>query len=1414
VCGVTAREQWGLDSSDVLVLLADLARAGVSLRVVGPTNLEVRAPRGRLTADLQARIAGLKPELLDRLGPTAPVSTPAVLEEIRPDPAGLRAPFPPSDLQTSFLIGSREGLDLHVRPHQYLEFDYAELDVERFQQAVDRAVRRQRNNIVVIDDEMMLRVVGEPGRVEVGVSDWMGHPDPDEVDAINDLRAMMQRSELPLNTWPWLQLHISRYGDGRARLHYNNNNFFSDALGTLKFLESVFHYYDRPDLPLPELEISYRDCVLALARLEESPRGQAARRYWTERLADLPDAPPVPLAPGANTRERSRLTRRHFELGPADWKAFQRRAAQHGLTPSNAVCGAYAEVLSYWSGSDHFLLNNMITHRLPLHPQVGEVVGNFASLYPLEVRWQKSENFAERTRRLQTQVLADVDQTSWSGVKVLQHLNQVRRSPGRAVCPFAIGSALASEPIDRPVHSLLETPQVLLDCELFHLRDGSLWVVWDAIETLFPPGLLDDMHRAFRHLLGRLASEDGAWTEVAVELMPAAQQEQRILLNRPARTVPAGLLHDALAQRAAVADDSPAVVAGGTRLDHGELHRRADRLAGRLTAAGVGAGDLVAVALPKGWEQPVAVHAVLRAGAAYVPVDSSWPAERIRYVLRDTAARAVVTDEGHVAALSEATAAPVLAATADDTDPEAALPRPVRQRPDDLAYVIYTSGSTGRPKGAMLDHRGPLNTILDINRRFGVGPTDRILGISSLCFDLSVYDVFGAVAAGATLVIPTDEERDPSSWLDLLTSESVTVWNSVPALMQLLVEEAESAGVRLPELRLVLLSGDWIPVALPDRIRRVAPNARVVSLGGATEASIWSIVHPVEGVHPAWTSIPYGRPLSDQSWHVLDTFGRDAPTWVTAELYIGGVGLAQGYLNDPERTEAAFVRHPRTGERLYRTGDIGRYLPSGDLEFLGRADHQVKIQGFRVEPGEIEHSLAEHPLVRHAVVVVRDTGSGKQLTGFVVATRPDAGLDGDSLRSFLAARLPAYLVPDAVVVLDDLPLNANGKVDRAALSALAVVGSRRAMDHTPPHTATEAAVAEVWEEILDVHPIGAHDDFFDAGGQSFAALRVAAALGRRLGRRVPLGLLLEHRTVAAVAAVLDSTRPVATPLVRLGGPPDDPAPLLLVHPAGGGVLAYRSLPARLGRRCLALQAGEEPGASPAGVPVIAQRYLRAIEEAGEPLPRLLAGWSSGAVIAYEMATQLERRGMPIDGLLVLDSPAPVQPRRVDDVTVLLWFLEDLDLGVDLAGLPATAVDRLAATPEPDRLGAALALLAQLDPSGPDLDPGSLAPTFETFRGVVSACNAYQPGGLAADVAVVRATDGVVAEFADHPYGDRPDWGWSTLTRGETFCGSASGSHHTLLTPREPDALATTLDDLLRRLGADRASTRTRGGCPR
>jgi amino acid adenylation domain-containing protein len=1372
-------------------LLDELAQVGVKLRLAEDGRLQVTAPRGRLSGDLRERIGRHKPELVEwltRIRDDRPQEV--TLPRITHDAEHLYDPFVPPDLQVSFLIGSREGSEYYVRPHTYMEFEIGEAEAGRLERALNDELTRQRKNIVIARDDLRLQTVRDPAPAHVEVHDLRRASDAERQAHCERVRAEMSRLEPAHDRWPWMDMRVSLLGDGRARLHYNHNNLFSDAPGSFGFIERVLSDCRTPSVPRPELEIGYRDCVLALAELEASPLGEVSRKYWTERLPDLPGAPEIPLAAGADPRMRSRLRRRRLVFPEPVWAALRKRAEARGLTVTTVLTAIQAEILSCWSGSRHFLINNMITHRQPMHPQMDEIFGNFASLYPLEVDWRQGGAFHERVRRLQVQIMTDVEHCHWSGVKVLQALNQERGTPGRAIAPYAIGSAFFVGKIEQPSYCVLETPQTLIDIEFWALPDDDLWVTWDVIEEMFPEGLVDAMDEGYRSLLTRLAGDDAAWETAAFDLLPDGQRERRERLNHSPSLVPAGLLHAGLPLRAAESPAAPAVIAPGTVLSYAGLHDLAGRVAALLREHGTCPGDLVAIALHKGAEQIGAVLGALTAGAAYVPLDPDWPRDRIGYVLEDTGATAVLTGEVFAGRLRALTAVPVLPVDALAASlPEPA--EPAERWPGDLAYVIYTSGSTGRPKGAMLDHRGPLNTIVEINRRFGITADDVVFGVSSLCFDLSVYDVFGALEAGARLVLPAPGPADPASWVETVRAHEVTVWNSVPALMQLFTEEAEAAGVRCPSLRVVLLSGDWIPVDLPERVRAIAPNARVISLGGATEASIWSICYPIDRQDPAWTSIPYGRPLAGQTWYVLDDQGRDAPDWVPGHLYIGGAGVALGYLNDAARTEAAFVPHPRTGERLYRTGDLGRHLPDGDIEFLGRADFQVKIQGFRVEPGEIEHALLDHPAVEQAAVVARSSGSGRQLAAFVTAGRPP-GVGTDALRRALAARLPAYMVPSHITVLDRLPLTSNGKLDRRSLESLAPAGEAGERGYVAPRNGTERALAAIWESILETRPIGVHDDFFDLGGQSYAAVRLIGQVSRDLGRVISLGALLESRTIAALAESLAAQRRAWSPLVRLReADPDtgrDESPWFLVHPAGGNVLCYRELAASLDRPSYAFQANEAD--PPQRVEDLAELYVGALVEARPQGPYVLGGWSSGAVIALEMARRLEDRGEKVERVVVVDAPAPLAPRDVDDARVLLWFLEDLDAGLDTGRIDPEQVRALDGLPGAERIAGALDLLraaGAAEETG--LDPAELARTLEVFRGVVRACNAYQATGIDADITVVRARDGSVSEFADHPYATAPDWGWSSLTTGAVRAVSVPGTHHTLLTGRHVSAVA-------------------------
>jgi amino acid adenylation domain-containing protein len=861
---------------------------------------------------------------------------------------------------------------------------------------MDRVIARHAMLRAVVDADGRQRVLPEVPPYRIDCRDLSALSAERRREEVQRIRGEMADRVLPADRWPLFEIRATRAGDA-VRLHCSLDLLIVDAWSMYLLFVDWRHFYEDPAWSPAPFELSFRDYVLAGRGRREGAAYRRAETFWRPRAAELPPAPELPLAVLPAQVDRPVFTRRCAGLTRPAWRSLVEAARRRGLTPSAALLAAFAEVLRRWSRRPGFTLNLTLFDRRPVHPEVETLVGDFTSMVLLAVDDAVDEPFHARAGRLQRRLMEALEHLDYSGVQVLRDRSRAIGGGPAATMPVVFTSALGLGVRDAgddamrffgdQVYGISQTPQVWLDHQVFE-EGGSLVFNWDAVEALFPPGVLDELFAAHCALVGRLAADEGAWerTGSLVEV-PSCQAEERRRANDTAVPGPEETLHGLVAG----ARDRPAVLWRGGALTYGELLDGAERLARRLVAAGAARNRLVGVVLPRGWQQVTALLAVLRAGAAYLPVDPGWPEARRLALLEQGEARVVVTEPDLLHALRWPPGVEVLTVTGPDDVPDVPLPQ---VSPADLAYVIFTSGSTGRPKGVMIEHRSACNTVRDINRRFQVGPDDRVLALSSLSFDLSVYDVFGPLAAGGALVVlDPDGAQDPGHWSALIEEHGVTIWNSVPALMQAWVDaRPPGAHVAGRTLRLALLSGDWIPVGLPDRVRGERPGLRVVSLGGATEGSIWSIAYSIGDVRPEWTSIPYGRPLANQSMHVLDGRLEPCPTWAAGELFIGGAGVAAGYWADAERTAERFIAHPLSGERLYRTGDLGRYLPGGDIEFLGREDSQVKINGHRIELGEVAAALRRQPGVEEGLVtVVDDARSGRrQLVAHVVASRAAA----------------------------------------------------------------------------------------------------------------------------------------------------------------------------------------------------------------------------------------------------------------------------------------------------------------------------------------------------------------------------------------------------------------------------------------
>ncbi|MCM1220910.1 MAG: amino acid adenylation domain-containing protein [Lachnospiraceae bacterium] len=1033
---------------------------------------------------------------------------------LKNDPENRYEPFALNSIQQSYYYGRMSRKLGNVSTAVYLEFSEKNIDVPRLEKALNQLVQRHEMLRCVICGENEQRIIQSPGEIRLTLEDMSDIASQENRAEIADrICNEMFGDFVDLKKFPAFKFRVVRFSDDDYRIFTVLDCTFIDGASIGLLINDMYSLYNGNE-PAP-LKISFRDYLTAVENEKEGY--EEGMKYWLDRIDTLPETPPVPVVRENGTGERNNTVRKEAFIPPEIWEKLKKLAVDNNLSLFVIQVTVFAIILSRWSGKTHFTLNIPIFNRFLYDEQVMKLAGEFGSLIFLEVDLDENKGFIENCKKISRQFEKDMEHRTVNGVDIIREYKEHGRTLYMPIVFTSLTTPDGKGGIYNDDTNLLRwkthSSQVWLDSIVFD-KKGGIEIAWDCYGGVFADVLIDDMFGAYVDCY-RKAVDDSSFIEQSIKNAVNGRNYDCVISTNRTEYLYEGkpeLLHRCFMESLKNAPDSTACVTKNRSFSYSEIYRYASATAMKLREAGMEKGDFTAVIMEKGWKQVTAVLAVLLAGGTYVPVSPQWPETRVSAVFRNAGIRYAVTDNEYFGGIDYRS----IYVDENSCETSGGYEAVTDISPDSPAYVIYTSGSTGEPKGVVISHRAVLNTIFAVNRRNGITSSDRSIMLSELYFDLSVYDIFGMFSCGGSVYVPdSSEKNDPLCWKGILTEKKITVWNTVPALMQMFTDINAGEKADGSVLRKVFLSGDWIPLNLPEKIRNTLGCVDLVSMGGATEASIWSNYFNVENVADDWKSIPYGYPLDNQCMFVLDENMEICPECVAGEIFIGGKGLATGYLGDKELTDEKFFFCEKLGMRLYRTGDRGMYRDKNVIEFLGRSDDQVKLNGFRIELGEIESYALKLDGIKSAVA--NFNRNNNRIEFYYMS---DGKVSVEDIVNHLGKGVPDYMIPSAFMEINSIPMNPNGKVDRKNLPEINVVSQE--ITESTVLSETEKVLADIFRTVLGRENFSANDNFFTSGGDSLKAIRLIAEINRKFGCHTDLADIFSNPLLRNLAERIDS----------------------------------------------------------------------------------------------------------------------------------------------------------------------------------------------------------------------------------------------------------------------------------------------------
>ncbi len=1165
--------------------------------------------------------------------------------------------------------------------------------------------------------------------------------------------------------------------------------------------------------PLPDLPIQYADFAYWQREWLQGEVLQRQLDYWKQQLdgapplLELPEDHPRPAVQTFCGGHQSLL------LPKAVGSPLKALSRDEAATLFMTLLAAFKVLLNCYTRQDDLVVGTPVANRNRL--EIEGLIGFFVNALVLRTDLSGDPSFRELVRRVRkvcVDAYAHQDLPFERLVEELHIERDLSRNPLFQVM-FVLQNA-SVHAVELP--GLTLTP-VIADGGTTHFdltlhivdTDQGLLATAAYNTDLFDADTITRMLAHFRTLLEAIAKDPDRRLS-ALSLLTDAQRQQVLLGSNDINCgYTSGLgIHQLFEAQVERTPDATAIVSEDQRLTYRELNARANRLAHSLRRLKVGPEVPVGVYLERSMEVVISLLGILKAGGVYLPLDPAYPKPRIGFMLEDSKAPVILTQKRVIQELPEHRARVICLDSDEEAIARESAENPTSSsQPENLAYIIYTSGSTGQPKGVLVSHGSIAEHCRDAERYYQLQPTDRVLQFASMSFDLSLEQILPTLIVGARLVVMGTEVWRPEEFHSKAAEFGLTVVDLPTGYWQELVREwaAGPEPVSNTQYRLFLVGGDtMLPEVLNLWQQTSLRSVRLINAYGPTEATITATAFETNsrlGNTARLHRVPIGRPLANREIYILDRHCNPVPIGVPGELHIGGRSLARGYLNQPDLTADKFIPDPfsnAAGARMYKTGDLARLLPDGNIDYIGRTDHQVKIRGFRIELGEIEAALAQHPAVRQAIVSTHlDVHGEKRLVACVVGDQEHAPT-GNDLRRFLKDKVPEYMVPSAFMLLDSLPTLPNGKVDRGALPKPDQARPEMGKAFVAPRDDLELQLAGLWEEVLNIRPIGVTDNFFELGGHSLLAVRLFALIDKRLGRRLPLAALFRGATVEGLASIVrqNASAETTSSLVPIQ-PNGNKRPLFLVHPAGGHVFPFIGLAQCLGpdQPCYGLQArGVEQAQDPhTRIEDMAAYYVEAIQSVQKEGPYLLGGWSMGGEIAFEMAQQLQARGQKVALLALLDTRIPSSSEIVTDEDFEATLMADV---VRYFGLSADFSESLKLLPHDELLACVLEQGKRTGLIPVDIEASQARRLIELCKSDFRASRNYVLHRYPGRVTLFKASEDLSANLLDATLG------WSDWAEGGVDVQIVPGNHATMVYKPNVETLAEKLAASIDRVRPD------------